>query len=214
MPNNNFQIPPLDDSPDKPEKLSGLEKLSGSEEPSDSGNSFIKGTFELLELFVVSFAVVLLVITFIARHSPVKGSSMENTLHENDILIISSLFYTPKQGDIVVFQTARTGYDEPYVKRVIATAGQTLDINFGTWEVTVNGKVLDEFYVKKEDYPMVGSTFTFPMVIPEGTVFCMGDNRNHSQDSRNSIVGPVETRFILGRVVYRIFPFDVFGTVE
>jgi len=113
-----------------------------------------------------------------------------------------------------VFQTARTGYDEPYVKRIIALPGETLDINFETWEVTVDGKVLDEYYVRKEAGNMLWSNFSFPMVIPEGTVFCMGDNRNHSQDSRNSIVGPVETRFILGRVVYRIFPLDKFGTVE
>jgi len=200
--------PPEEEFPKKPEDL--IELI----ETPDSGAARVKWIFEVLEMFVFAFAVVLIVMTFVARHSPVKGGSMENTLHENDLLIISDLFYTPKRGDIVVFQTARTGYDEPYVKRIIALPGETLDINFETWEVTVDGKVLDEYYVRKEAGNMLWSNFSFPMVIPEGTVFCMGDNRNHSQDSRNSIVGPVETRFILGRVVYRIFPLDKFGTVE
>nr|MBQ4320430.1 signal peptidase I [Clostridia bacterium] len=77
--------------------------------------------FEWLELFVFSFTIVIMLITFVARHSPVMGSSMINTLHEGDMLIVSDLFYEPKQNDILVFHSQGTGYDEPYVKRVIAT---------------------------------------------------------------------------------------------
>lgn len=180
----------------------------------EKSSSAVKSIFEWIEIFVYSFAVVLIVITFIARHSPVKGESMMDTLHENDFLIVSDLFYTPKQGDIIVFQSPVAGYDEPYVKRIIATEGQTIDINFETWEVTVDGNVLDEYYVLKEDKEMRGSTLEYPFVVPEGMVFVMGDNRNHSQDSRYGRLGPIDTRFILGRVVLRVFPFSRFGPVD
>lgn len=190
------------------------EELDSSEISPDEEPSAIKSLYEWIELFVYSFSVVLIVITFIARPSPVKGESMLNTLHDGDILVVSNLFYEPKQGDIVVFQSASTGYDEPYVKRIIALEGQTIDINFDTWEVTVDGVVLDEYYVRTESRTMYGSSFDYPMTIPEGTAFVMGDNRNHSQDSRSAIVGCVETRFLLGRVIVRLFPFDKIGFVN
>ena len=176
--------------------------------------SAVKSLFEWLEIFVFAFSCVLIVMTFIARPSPVKGDSMLNTLHDSELVIVSDLFYTPAIGDIVVFHSKDTGYDTPYVKRIIALGGQTLDINFDTWEVTVDGVVLDEFYVRTETRAMLESSFQFPMVIPEGKVFAMGDNRNHSQDSRSAKIGPVDERYLLGRVIFRIFPFDRIGHVN
>ncbi len=171
--------------------------------------------FEWLELFAISFAAVILIITLVARHSPVQGSSMINTLHDGDMLIVSDLFYEPKQNDIIVFQSERTGYDEPYVKRIIATGGQTLDIDFENWVVTVDGKELDEYYVNRiAGQYMNGSYMDFPVTVPEGYLFVMGDNRNGSSDSRVQKVGFVDERFVIGRVVYRLFPFEVMGTVD
>jgi signal peptidase I, bacterial type len=174
----------------------------------------VRTIFEWVEMFVYAFSAVLIVMTFIARPSPVDGESMLNTLHHNELLIVSDLFYTPERGDVVVFQSKPTGYDKPYVKRIIALEGQTIDINFDTWEVTVDDVVLDEYYVRTESKEMRGSNYEFPMVIPKGHVFVMGDNRNNSQDSRSSIVGPVDMRYILGRVVFRIFPLDRIGHVD
>ena len=176
--------------------------------------SAMQSIFEWVELVVFAFSAVLIVMTFIARPSPVDGESMLNTLHHNELLIVSDLFYTPERGDVVVFQSKPTGYDMPYVKRIIALEGQTIDINFETWEVTVDGVVLDEYYVRTESTSMRGSGYSFPMVVPDGHVFVMGDNRNNSHDSRSTQVGPVDMRYILGRVVFRIFPLDRIGHVN
>ena len=141
---------------------------------------------------------------------------MNETLQENDLLIISDLFYTPKQGDIIVFESTATTYEKPYVKRVIATGGQTVDINYVdtdgdvTMKVTVDGKVLDEPYVAYKFTPRLsyGADIEYPYTVPEGQVFVMGDNRWNSSDSRD--IGTVDVRCIIGRVIFRLFPFDQF----
>lgn len=174
----------------------------------------LKNIFEWVELFAVSVAVVMVVLVCLGRHSPVIGQSMNETLQENDLLIISDLFYEPKQGDIVVFESKVTTYEKPYVKRIIATEGQTIDYDPSTGAVTVDGKLLIEDYVtyKGVERTYYGDTVKYPFVVPEGHVFVMGDNRWNSSDSRT--IGAVDERCIIGRVVCRLFPFDQIGTVE
>ena len=175
----------------------------------------LKSAFEWVELFAVSIAFVMIILTCIARYSPVNGASMNETLQNGDMLILSNLFYTPKNGDIVVFESEVTGYDEPYVKRVIATEGQTVDIDFDTWTVTVDGKVPEwEQYATYKGIERVFYTadITYPYTVPEGCVFVMGDNRWNSRDSRD--IGPVDTRTIIGHVIFRLFPFETFGKVK
>ena len=191
-------------------------------------------------MFAISICVVIVVMTLIVRHSPVNGHSMYPTLKgtamnaadpyaaengKNDILLISNLFYTPKSGVILVTQS---DYDmnEPLVKRVIATGGQTLKIDFQAWCVAVDGKVLNESYVNYEDaISMRADDFETVMagceqtddgayIIPEGYIFCMGDNRNHSSDSRYAGVGLIDQRYVVGKVIFRIFPFDRIGVVK
>ncbi|MHB1152753.1 MAG: signal peptidase I [Eubacteriales bacterium] len=170
--------------------------------------------FEWIELFVFSFSIVLIIMTFAVRHSPVIGSSMAHTLEENDILLVSGVMYKPEQDDVIVFQSPAVGYNEPLVKRIIAVGGQEINIDFSTWTVLVNGEKLDETYVNfEEGRNMLSSNMQFPLIIPEGYVFVMGDNRNHSLDSRNSIVGLVDERYIIGRVIFRVYPFDKIGPV-
>ncbi|MDD4774093.1 MAG: signal peptidase I [Eubacteriales bacterium] len=194
----------------KPEKQNGENKHSGS-----ANTDFLSSVFEWIELFVFSFSLVLVIMTFAVRHSPVIGSSMAHTLEEKDILLVSGIMYEPKQNDIIVFQSPNVGYDEPLVKRIIAVGGQEINIDFSTWTVLVNNEKLDETYVNYEEgRSMLSSNMQFPLTIPEGYVFVMGDNRNHSLDSRNSMVGLVNERYIIGRVIFRVYPFDKIGPVE
>ena len=176
------------------------------------GSAILCNIFDWLEVVVLSAAFALLLFTFILRLAVVDGDSMNHTLHDKELLIISDLMYTPDNGDIVVFTSPN--YPEPIVKRVIATEGQTVDIDFETWTVTVDGEPLKEDYINKVYGSMDSFDMQFPLTVKEGHVFVMGDNRNESLDSRNSRIGLVDVRNILGEVKIRLFPFDRFGKVD
>jgi len=150
------------------------------------------------------------VFIFLFRVVNVVGSSMVPTLAESDKIIISNVFYTPKYGDIVVIRKESFG-EEAIVKRVIATGGQTIDIDFDTGTVTVDGQVLQEDYIA--ELTREPENFTGAVTVPEGSVFVMGDNRNKSTDSRSSLIGLVDEREILGKALLRLFPLSGFGSV-
>lgn len=176
--------------------------------------------FEWLEMIILSACIVLLVFTFVVRPANVDGQSMEDTLHHREMLLISDLFYEPERGDIVVFQKINSTHPEPIVKRVIATEGETVDIDFDTWTVTVtdasgNKRILDESaYRKLTTDQRVLSDHTYPLTVEKGKLFVMGDNRNHSLDSRSSDIGQVDENEIIGKVILRAFPLNKFGTVK
>ena len=195
--------------------------------PAEQGARPVEILFDWIEIFSSAFLTVILLFTFILRLVTVQGPSMQETLHEKDNLIISHLFFNPKQGDIVVIQVPNPQYSTPIIKRVIATAGQTVDIDFETWIVTVDGVVIDEPYINydyitgengertlrymkhDEIYPE-----SLPITVGAGKIFVMGDNRNQSSDSRSSSIGQVDVRNVVGRVLVRVFPFDKFGVVK
>ncbi len=172
----------------------------------------VDGGFDFIELFVFTLVAVMLLTTFFFRHSVVEGESMEGTLHEGEHLIISDLFYTPKVGDIIVCSDYTSAIQKPIVKRIIATAGQTVMITYynGQNLVYVDGVRLNEEYVFIDDPTYKYRTLYY--IVPEGEVFVMGDHRNRSTDSR--VLGSIDEDAILGRVLVRFFPFDKFGKVN
>lgn len=173
--------------------------------------------FETAELFIFSACFVILLFCFAVRPARVIGPSMQDTLYEGETLILCDMFYEPKCGDILVFQLDSSAYPDPIVKRVIATEGQTVDIDYETWTVTVDGVPIDEEYVKRGSgsmYATMSNLLEFPLTVDEGCIFVLGDNRQHSLDSRSKTIGLVSKDNILGQVVFRLLPFSRIGTVN
>ncbi|MCQ2452424.1 MAG: signal peptidase I [Oscillospiraceae bacterium] len=160
------------------------------------------GIFDIVQSIVTAVFFGIMIFIFIFHITSVDGNSMYETLHHSDKLFTSNLFYTPKQGDIIILRTEV--YGEPLVKRVIATAGQTLDIDFDSGRVYVDGEVLDEPYIYEPTHLRNG--FTGPVTVPEGMLFCMGDNRNNSNDSRLPAIGFIDCRAVLGKVYLILIP--------
>lgn len=170
---------------------------------------------EWVEMFSFAVALVVIVFSFVCRFAVVKGPSMEKTLYDGEVLIVFDLFYEPKQGDIIVFQSPTILGNDPIVKRVIATEGQVIDIDFQNWVVTVDGVPLDESYVNNLlPEVMHGSDYLFPQTVEKGKIFVMGDNRNHSTDSRSMLIGQVDTRYVLGKLITRVLPLQKAGAVD
>lgn len=158
--------------------------------------------YDFVQSVITAAVFGIIVFVFIFRIIGVDGTSMYATLCNGDRVIVSDLFYTPKQGDIIILKSEM--YDKPLVKRVIATENQTVDIDFINGVVTVDGVELDEPYIYEKTH--VDEGFTGPVTVPEGCVFVMGDNRNNSNDSRLSTIGFIDEREIFGKVYFIIFP--------
>ena len=181
----------------------------------DGGKTIASSVFDIAEMFAICAAVVLLVFTFVARLTVVDGESMEKTLHEGEFIMIRSVGYTPQRGDIVVVDDpSKAPFDYPLIKRVIAVGGDEVDIDFDTWTVTVNGEPLTEDYVNRENRKMNTASYSFPITVAKGKVFVMGDNRNHSADSRNEFIKQIDERCVVGKAILRIFPLNKFTVFD
>ncbi len=159
--------------------------------------------YDLFGSVVTALVLIFIVFTFVCRPASVVGTSMVPTLQDGDWLVTmprSEYNY----GDIVII-TQPNVFNEPIVKRIIATEGQTVDINFVSGQVFVDGQELDEPYIA--ELTKRSADVTFPLIVPEGKVFVMGDNRMHSTDSRSTDIGFIDTRYILGRAMFRVLPF-------
>lgn len=157
--------------------------------------------FEVFGAIVGALVTITFVFLFCFRIFEVEGSSMTPTLQNGDSVCVSTIGYTPKQGDIIVL-SGTDSLNKPIIKRVIAVGGDRVDINFTTGVVTVNGR--EEHYA--DDLTTQQKDIAFPLEVPEGTVFILGDNRAMSLDSRSSEVGCVDERQIVGKVLFRFLP--------
>ena len=166
--------------------------------------------YDWMQCIVVAIIACVLLFSFFVRLVDVVGESMLPTLQSGDKIVVSNLFYEPKQGDIIVFR--KDEYKEqPLVKRVIAVEGQTIDIDFNRGIGYVDGEPIDEPYIAEPTTePM---DFNGEVKVPEVCVFVMGDNRNHSTDSRLDTIGFVDKRCIMGKVYFTLFPLKNFGSV-
>ena len=177
--------------------------------------SFLSSLYDWIEVVSISVIIVIMIFTFVARLSTVDGDSMYPTLIGGERLIVSDLFYSPENGDIVVLQEKNAFFTSPLVKRIIAQEGQTIDFDYENWGVYVDGEKLTEPYINRElEKAMKNYGSPDSITVPEGHIFVMGDNRNHSTDSRDSLVGFVEYDEIIGKVVFRLFPFSRIGAVK
>ena len=188
--------------------------LAEEEKPSRRRGSDL---FEWLQLLMGCVLAAVVLFNCFARLTRVDGNSMDNTLKDGEMMLIWSLGYTPEQGDIVVLNktdeiTKQLLGGKAIVKRVIATGGQVVDIDYTTGTVYVDGTPLDEPYIREEMYlPANPAMYNTHWEIPEGAVFVMGDNRNRSTDSRHEMVGPIDEDYILGKVVFALWPLEKFG---
>lgn len=162
--------------------------------------------YEWVQSLVGSVLVVVAIFTFMIRMMGVDGHSMLNTLQHGDRLLVvnSMLYHDYKYGDIVILRKNGVFDDDPIVKRVIAVEGQTVDIDFAEGIVYVDGEALEEDYIREPTYTAEGTEF--PLTVPEGSIFVMGDNRNGSSDSRDYRLGTVDTRYVIGKAAFLIFP--------
>ena len=166
----------------------------------------IKTILPYLVDIAIALCVLFVLFLFFFRIAIIEGSSMYDTLVHNDyvLLLNSSIAGEPEQGDIIV--ASKTTYENgaPIIKRVIATEGQKVDINFETGVVSVDGIALDEPYIhsKTDDFEGI----YFPLVVEEGCIFVLGDNRGVSQDSRHPKIGQIDKREIVGKAIFLIFP--------
>lgn len=194
----------------------GMETTEIVEQQSEPAKiNWKKEVFEWTEAIVIAVVIAFIIRTFIFTLVAVEGPSMENTLHTGDRLFVYRLGYTPKNGDIIVF-TPENMPDRPFIKRVIATPGQTIDIDYTTGKVVVDGKILDEDYIKVETKR--GGDVKFPVTVPEGYFFAMGDNRGNSHDSRMSDVGSTDNKSglikndsAMGKALFRVWPLNKMG---
>lgn len=170
-----------------------------------------KELYEWVESAVLAVVFVVLLFTFGARTSVVSGSSMVDTLHDGEMLIVSRIGADMQPGDIVV-ATKPYYQNEPIVKRIIATGGQSVDIDFDFGIVYVNGEEINEPYINTDTN--LKYDVHFPVTVPEGQLFLMGDNRNGSLDSRSTEIGFVDERYILGKAYFRVLPFSKAGKIE
>lgn len=182
------------------------------EKPEKQENGLMRETYDWIESCLYAFVVILLIFTFFVRNATVFGYSMEPTLQPNDRLIVQQIGYDdPQYGDIVVVDRSQTEEDT-LIKRVIGKPGDIIYIDFQTGEVWRNDQLLDEPYINEPTLSQYD--VQFPVTVPEGHLFVMGDNRNHSSDSRLASIGMIDCRRVAGKAIFRFLPLQKVGPLS
>ena len=162
--------------------------------------------YDWIHCLSIALIICVVIFAFFIRLIDVRGTSMNPTLNNGDKMLVSGLFYSPKAGDVVVFKKDEYDPERALVKRVIATEGQVINIDFDNGIVYVDGEPLEEDYIMEPTTNKID--FIGPQTVPEGCVFVMGDNRNASTDSRKTEIGMVDSRLILGKAYFVVYPLS------
>ncbi len=201
--------PPEETEPPRDRPAAGAEEPG--EAPEQTGAQARKAANPGRELYMnvrflaLLMSVLILFFTFVARIVVVSGPSMEDTLRNGDVVLVWTLGYTPRHGDVVVV-TQKTFQEDSIIKRVIATGGETVDIDYAAGTVYVDGEAVREDYIKEPmRVPGYGEGINH-VTVPEGCCFVMGDNRNRSSDSRYPDIGVIDNRCVIGRSLCVLFP--------
>lgn len=171
-----------------------------------NNDKIINYIYDIVKTILFMFSIICIIFTFIFRDANVVGNSMVDTLHNNDKVILTNFMYMPKPGDIVVIN-AENQIEKDIIKRVIATEGQTLSIDYNTGKVLVDGVIIDEPYISSYTIKP-NNEYDIPYVIPDGYIFVMGDNRNVSLDSRDSEIGLIPVSDVIGKAQFIFFPVN------
>ena len=222
--NDNNGFSPVDDEKDAGDIVTCPEFVTDDKKTNGLFSLLLEGS----DVFVTAMVAVIIIFVFIFKVPTIDGASMKDTLFHGERVVISNLFYEPKYGDIVVVSRNFTNdTDEsareimPIIKRVIATEGQSVDIRYETQAdgsevgtVYVNGEPLNEPYIKEPmDKNRPHGDIVFPAAVPKNCVFVLGDNRNNSKDSRYSSIGMIDKRYILGKAIMIVSPFNRLGKI-
>ena len=186
------------------------ELISQTAQPEKAPLNVKKEILDWTFSIVIAIIAALVIRTYIFTLVKVDGPSMNPTLTHGDVLYTNRFMYKPSVGDIIIFRPPNSP-KTPYVKRVIAVAGQTVDIDGESHTVKVDGKILNEDYIAEP--LMSAGTMEYPVKIPDGYIFVMGDNRNNSRDSRDATVGLVPVDNVIGKAEFRILPLKSIGSL-
>lgn len=167
-------------------------------------------SYEWLQCLVAVLLLCIAVFTFFFRPITMQGDSMQPTIVKGDRVLVSRLSSRYGQGDIVALRVD-SYKSEPLIKRIIAVGGQTVSFDFDAGIVYVDGAALEETYIYEPTARALD--YTEPVEVPEGCVFVLGDNRNNSMDSRSELIGCVDARCIIGKVVFRAWPLEAVGAI-
>lgn len=207
------------------EVSTGEENVADTGQEKKSSKKFLSDVLEIAESTLITIFVIVMIFTYILHPVNVVGTSMTNTLQDGDRIFMTTVYGSLSYGDIVVINNDMaylldgdngiieknidgSGLKECIIKRVIATGGQTIELEPYSGDVIVDGVTLDEPYIKEK--LRNGGTFDYPITIPEGYYFCMGDNRNGSSDSRNPDIGLIKKDQIYGKAFLRYAPISSF----